>query len=309
MKLLIITQQAHEYEVLIKRELPDLEIVAARNKSEIPASIDDVDVILAWRVPKDILKRASGVRWLASTGAGVDHLFLPEMPDDVVITKAPPLFGGFIAEYVMAFVLHVSMRVEEVLSNMEKKTWAVPDRFSLHEKLMGVLGMGAIGTEVAKAARFFGMKVWGLGRTRRPRPEADRVFCVDELQDFLSGPDFIAITLPLTHETRGMLGASELDSVKSTCWMINVGRGRILDEESLATKLREGAIGGYVADVFATEPLPESSPLWALPNSIITPHYGGLTRPEDFVPSFVDNIRRFRSGRPLKFQIDRRNGY
>jgi phosphoglycerate dehydrogenase-like enzyme len=309
LKLLIINQQAHRYEALIKEQLPELEIVAAKNKGEIPALIEDVDVVLAWRVPKDVLKRAANVRWLASTGAGVDHLFMPELGDDVVITKAPPLFGRSIAEYVIGYALHVSMRVEEVLGNMKKKSWAVPERFGLHGRLMGILGMGAIGTEVAKTARFFGMKVWGLARTRRPLPEADRVFGVDELQDFLARPDFLAVTLPLTDETRNMLGADQFALMKSSCWIINVGRGRILDEESLATKLREGNIGGYVADVFATEPLPEESPLWTLPNAIITPHYAGLTRPEDFVPSFVDNVRRFSSRSPLHFQIDRQKGY
>ncbi|UCF78377.1 MAG: D-2-hydroxyacid dehydrogenase [Candidatus Eiseniibacteriota bacterium] len=309
MRLLIVNQRAPEYAALIKKELPDLEISVAKNKSEIPPSIEDVDIILAWRVPKDVLKKAVNVRWLASTGAGVDHLILPWLGKDVVITKAPPIFGRLIAEYVMGYALHVSLGVENVLSNKQKKLWAVPERSALGGRLMGILGMGSIGTEIARAARCMGMKVWGVRRSAAPSPDADRVFGPKELKDFLPHPDFLVIALPLTEETRDLIGSDELSLVKSTAWIINVGRGRVLGEEALVRKLGQGGLGGYVADVFATEPLPKESPLWELSNVIITPHYAALTSPEEFVPSFVDNVRRFEAGRPLLFQIDRQKGY
>jgi len=309
LKLLIIHERAPEYAALIKAELPDLEITAARNKGEIPASLEETDIILAWRVPKDVLKKATNVKWLASPGAGADHLILPGLSEETVITKAPPLFGELIAEYVIGYVLHVSMCVGEVLRNMEKKSWTVPKRFRLRGRLMGILGMGTIGTEIARTARFFGMKVWGLRRTSRPSSEADRVFGIEELNDFLPHPDFIALTLPLTEETRNLIALDQLSLMKPTCWIINVGRGRILNEDDLARVLQEGKLGGYVADVFAKEPLQEKSPLWDLPNVIVTPHYAALTRPEEFVPSFVENFRRLVTGRPLLFQIDRDRGY
>lgn len=309
MKLLIVHERAPEYAALIKKELPELDVTVARNKHEIPAAIEDVDAVLAWRVPKDILKRAANVRWLASAGAGADHLILPGLGEETIITKAPPIFGKLIAEYVIGYVLHVSLRVREVVSNMQERLWAVPERFFLPEKLIGILGMGSIGAEVARTAASLGMKVWGLKRTARPSPEADRVFGADELSDFLPHPDFLVMTLPLTEETRDLIGSDELSLLKPTCWIINVGRGRILDEDSLIRTLQEGKLGGYVADVFATEPLPKESPLWTLPNVIVTPHYAALTQPEDFVPSFVENVRRFRDGRPLLLQIDRDRGY
>ncbi|MFH0777312.1 MAG: D-2-hydroxyacid dehydrogenase [Candidatus Eisenbacteria bacterium] len=309
LKLLIVHERAPEYARLIREELPGIQIVAARDKAEIPPSLDDVGVILAWRFPKEILRAATGVRWVASTGAGVDHLLVSELSEDVVITKAPPIFGRLITEYVLGYVLSVSLRVEEIVSNRAKRLWVVPQRAEVAGKLMGILGMGTIGTRVAKAARALDMRVWGMRRTAVPCDEAERVFGRDELSSFLPELDFLVMTLPLTPETRNLIGAPELSLLRPTCWIVNVGRGRIVNEESLVHALEAGQLGGYVSDVFSTEPLPADSALWTLPNSIVTPHYGALTKPDEFVPHFAENVRRFLAGRPLLFQVDRRKGY
>ena len=315
LKLLIIHTRAREYEALIRSEidekLPHFEIVAATDKDEVPSSIEDVDVILAWRIPKEIIRKATGLRWLASTGAGVDHLIVPGLPDHVVITKAPPIFAKAVAEYVMGYVLYVSLGIERIVSNMQKRVWVVPEHFRLSGKLMGVLGIGTIGTEVAKTARSFGMRVWGARRTARPLPveEVEKVFGREELTSFLPHLDFLALTLPLTEETRNLIGKDEIPLLKPTCWIINVSRGRIVNEDDLAQALDEGKLGGYVSDVFASEPLPGDSPLWNLPNVIVTPHYAALTRPEEFVPHFAANLRRFARGEALLFQIYKEKGY
>jgi phosphoglycerate dehydrogenase-like enzyme len=311
--LLIVHARAREYEALIKaeikQELPGLEIVAASDKSEIPSSIKDVDVILAWRLPKEIITKATGLKWLASTGAGVDHLLVPGLPNEVVITKAPPIFARAITEYVIGYILYVSLGIEKVSSNMQKRLWSVPEHFRLSGKLMGILGMGTIGTHVARAARSFGMRVWGVRREPQLSEEAERIFGREELASFLPHPDFLALTLPLTGETRNMIGKDEISLLKPTCWIINVSRGRIVNEEDLVKPLCKGKLGGYISDVFASEPLPADSPLWTLPNVIVTPHYAALTQPQEFVPYFADNLRRFAKGETLLFQIDREKGY
>ncbi|MCX5801544.1 MAG: D-2-hydroxyacid dehydrogenase [Candidatus Eisenbacteria bacterium] len=322
---MIIHARAFEYEALIRAEvrddLPDLEIVAARDKNDLPSSIEDAEAILAWRIPKDIIRRATGLKWLASTGAGVDHLLLPELPLDVQITKAPPIFAEAISEYVMGYTLYVSLGMEKILFNARNRVWSVPEHFRLSGKLMGILGMGTIGTHVARAAKLFGMNVWGVRRTaeragatpaqgtQAASGGADRILGRDELESFLPHLDFLVLTLPLTEETRGMIGKDEISLLKPTCWIINVSRGRIVDEDDLARVLGEGKLGGYVSDVFASEPLPEDSPLWRLPNVIITPHYAALTQPEEFVPHFADNLKRFARGEALLFRIDREKGY
>jgi phosphoglycerate dehydrogenase-like enzyme len=313
LKLLIVHTRAREYEALIKseikEELPHFEIVAAADKSEVPSSIEDVDVILAWRIPKEIIRKATGLRWLASTGAGVDHLLVPGLPDHVAITKAPPIFAKAVAEYVMGYILYVSLAMERIVSNMQKRLWSVPEHFHLSGKLMGVLGMGTIGTEVARTARSFGMRVWGARRTPQPVEEAEKTFGREELTSFLPHLDFLVLTLPLTEETRNLIGKDEISLLKPTCWIINVSRGRIVNEDDLAQALGEGKLGGYVSDVFASEPLPGDSPLWNIPNVVITPHYAALTRPKEFVPHFTDNVRRFARGEALLFQIDKEKGY
>jgi phosphoglycerate dehydrogenase-like enzyme len=306
---LIVHSRAPEYAALIEKSLPNLEILAARSGREVPASMKGIDVILAWRFPKELLKRAVDLRWLASTGAGVDHLIVPGMPEEVVITKAPPIFSRPITEYVMGYILYLTLNIEEVVSNKKRKVWAVPPRSGLAGKTMGVLGLGTIGSEVARTAGLFGMRVWGVRRSPRPSPDAERVFGRSELESFFPHVDFLIVTLPLTQETENLIGARELSLFKPECWIVNVARGRIFDEESLVGALRDGKLGGYISDVFGVEPLPETSPLWDLPNVIITPHYGAVTPPEDFTPLFVENVRRYLRGEPLRYRVDPKKGY
>jgi len=308
-RLLIVHSRAPEYAALIDKSLPNLEIITARSGREVPASMKGIDVILAWRFPKELLRKATDLRWLASTGAGVDHLLIPSLPEEVVVTKAPPIFSGPITEYVMGYILYLTLNIEEVVSNKRRKVWAAPPRAALGGKVMGVLGLGTIGTEVAKAANAFGMRTWGVRRTPRPSPDAEKVFGRNELESFLPHLDFLVVTLPLTGETRNLMGARELSLLRPECWVVNVARGRIFDEESLEAALRSGRLGGYISDVFGVEPLPETSPLWELPNVIITPHYGAITPPEEFTSYFVDNVRRYLRGEPLKYRVDRKKGY
>ena len=317
-KLLIVHARAQEYKTLIKDEirdeLPGLEIVAAKDKDGVPSSIGDVDAILAWRIPKETIRRATCLRWLASTGAGVDHLLVPGLPEGVAITKAPPIFAMAITEYVIGYILYVSLGMERIVFNSRKRLWSVPEHSHLSGKLMGILGMGTIGTQVARTARGFGMRIWGVRRTARrakdqPIGEVERMFGRKELASFLTELDFLILTLPLTDETRDMIGKEEISLLKPTCWIINVSRGRIINEDDLAHALRRKTLGGYISDVFAVEPLPKDSPLWGLPNVIITPHYAALTQPKDFVPYFAENLRRFARGDALLFQIDRAKGY
>ena len=309
MRLLIVHSRAPEYAALIDKSLPNLEIMTARSGREVPASMKGIDVILAWRFPKELLKKATDLRWLASTGAGVDHLLIQGLPEDVVITKAPPIFSGPITEYVMGYILYVTLNIEEVVSNRRRRVWAAPPRGALAGKVMGILGLGTIGSEVARLAGAFGMRTWGVRRTPRPSPDAEKVFGKNELDAFLPHLDFLVVTLPLTEETRNLMGAREISLLNPECWVVNVARGRIFDEESLEAALRDGKLGGYISDVFGVEPLPETSPLWDLPNVIITPHYGAITPPEEFTPYFVDNVRRYLRGEPLKYRVDRKKGY
>ncbi|MBN1504445.1 MAG: D-2-hydroxyacid dehydrogenase [Candidatus Eisenbacteria bacterium] len=309
MRLLIVHSRAPEYAALIDRSVPNLDIITARSGREVPADMKGIDVILAWRFPKELLRRATDLRWLASTGAGVDHLLIPSLPEAVVVTKAPPIFSGLITEYVMGYILYLTLNIEEVLSNKRRKVWAAPARSTLAGKVIGVLGMGTIGSEVAKVANAFGMRTWGVRRTPRPSPDAEKMFGRNELESFLPNLDFLVVTLPLTKETQNMIGGRELSLLKPECWVVNVARGRIFDEESLAAALRTGKLGGYISDVFGVEPLPETSPLWELPNALITPHYGAITPPEEFIPYFVDNVRRYLRGEPLKHKVDRKKGY
>jgi phosphoglycerate dehydrogenase-like enzyme len=172
-----------------------------------------------------------------------------------------------------------------------------------------VAGLGDIGRAVARAAGAFGMRVIGVSRSGRPVREAERVYRIRAIRQALSLADFVVLTLPLTPETRGLMGEAELAAMKPTAWLVNVARGPIVDETALVQALAEKRIGGAVLDVFDQEPLPPEHPLWGIETCVITPHMAGPSTPEEIAPIFQDNLRRHLAGRPLRYVVDRRRGY
>jgi phosphoglycerate dehydrogenase-like enzyme len=171
--------------------------------------------------------------------------------------------------------------------------------------------MGAIGEAVARRARAFGMRVLGTQRTPRPNEWAEEVLGPDGTERVLSESDYVVVILPLTSETRGCLGASMLEKLRPGAVLVNMARGGIVDEEALATMLRAGRLRGAALDVFDEEPLPATSPLWDVPNLVVTPHVAGFSR--DYLPRsfeiFADNVRRLERGEALLNEIDRERGY
>jgi phosphoglycerate dehydrogenase-like enzyme len=153
------------------------------------------------------------------------------------------------------------------------------------------------------------MLVSGVSQSGRKAPGVDRVYRARDLGKPLASADFVVLTVPLTPATRGFIGARELASLKSSAWLINIGRGPLIDGEALLEALSEKRIGGAVLDVFDEEPLPADHPLWKLENVVITPHISGPSTPDEIGPIFDDNLRRYLARRPLRFEVDRKRGY
>ncbi len=291
---------------------PRVRVVWVRDRKTWLEEAPDAEIILGFRPLRKAAVRALGLRWVHAAGAGVENLCQDVAGTEIIVTNSH-IHGDVIAEHVFGLLLAHARRLREAFEYQAARRWAHTELRGrmVAGRTMGILGLGTIGREVARRAAAFGLRVWGTRRTPAPAAGAERVFPPDGLDEVLRVSDVLAVTLPLTRETRGLLGARELGRLPRGAFVVNVGRGGLIDEAALAAGLREGRLGGAGLDVFADEPLPETSPLWTVPNLIITPHVAG-----DFpgymdriVPLFCENLRRYLAGQPLANVVDPARGY
>jgi phosphoglycerate dehydrogenase-like enzyme len=247
---------------------------------------------------------------LQAMAAGGEWALVPELPPRVTLTRAPGIFGPWMAEYTLGWMLWVTQRMARYLEAQRDRRWlgeTMPDR--LRGKTVVIVGLGDIGRTIARAASAVGLRVVGVTRSGRRVAGADRVVRVAGLARALGEADFVVLTVPLTPETRRLIGPHEIAAMRASAWLLNIARGAIVDEAALVEALTQQRIGGAVLDVFDEEPLPATHPLWRLPNVVITPHISGPSTPDEIAPIFNDNLARFLAGRPLRHVIDRKRGY
>lgn len=237
------------------------------------------DIFFGWP-PRKLLGHAKRLSWVHLPSAGADAYVEPNMyaNSDVILTNSSGVFGIPLAEHAFAMMLAFSRDLHHYGRLQAASRWEkLPDSGELYGKTVGILGLGDIGTELAKRANAFGMEVWALKRRVTEKPDhVHRLVGMEGLQDLLGASDYVVIALPLTTKTHGLIGSRELGWMQSHGILINVGRGPIVDEKALIAALEEGRIAGAGLDVFEQEPLPADSPLWDMPNVIITPHSGGV---------------------------------
>ena len=241
----------------------------------------------------------------------MDH---PEIAQaDLIITNASGVHAIPISEHILALMLALTRDLQRCVRDQAHHFWNRDHHpIEMDGSTMGLIGMGAIGEKTAEKAKGLNMRVLGLRRRpEKTSPWVDRMYGPDELLEMLPQADWVIITAPLTRETKGFIGERELRAMKNTAYIINIGRGAIIQEQVLIRALREGWIAGAGLDVFEQEPLPEDSPLWDMENVIITPHYAGLTPyyTDRLVEIFVENLRRYRAGEPLINEVDKQVGY
>jgi glyoxylate/hydroxypyruvate reductase A len=279
-------------------------------EAEAAAVIADVEVAYAWKLPPVLYGKARKLQWLQAMGAGVDWALVPELPSRVVVTRAPGIFGPWMSEYVLGWCSWVTQRMETYRAAQRERRWidsVLPGR--LRGKTLTLIGVGDIGREIARVARAVGMHVIGVSRSGGRVPAVERVYRPGNLARALAAADFVVIVLPLTKKTRGLIDAAALAAMRPGAWLINIGRGAVVDEAALLEALQGRRIAGAVLDVFSTEPLPPEHPLWALDNVVITPHVAGPSTAEEIAPVFNDNLARWARGRPLQHVVDRTRGY
>ena len=245
--------------------------------------------------------RADHLQWLHTMSAGTDHpVFAALRGRGVTVTNSAGAAAPSIAQTVLTYLLALSRDLPRSLRDQAQRRWEPGPSVDLHGMRLGIVGLGAIGRETARLAQAFGMEVTGLRRA----PTGDEpceTWMNDRFHDLLRWADAIAVTAPLTDETRGWFDADAFAAMRRGAWFVNVGRGEIVDEPALVQALLDEQLGGAGLDVFATEPLPADSALWRFPNVIITPHSSGSTdrTHRRSVDLFVDNFRRFTTGEPL----------
>lgn len=293
-----------------------VELRFADTVEALAAALQGADVLFAWSGGRDLLRPAWGsagsLRWIQAASAGVDGLLFPELVDsDVVLTNARGVFERPIAEHVMAVLLLFAKDLRGVLERQRRREWRPRDTETLEGKRLLVVGVGSIGRAVARTAKAFGMTVRGVGRTTRPDALFGTVMGVDELHDALGWADVVVDVLPATPATHHLFDAEAFAAMNPGVRFVNVGRGSTVDEVALVEALRSGRIAAAALDVFETEPLPRESPLWELPNVVITPHVAGDVAGwrEAVVEVFVENLERYLTGEPLKGVVDKRLGF
>ncbi|TET95738.1 MAG: D-2-hydroxyacid dehydrogenase [Dehalococcoidia bacterium] len=273
-------------------------------------------------IPPDIVGRAPRLRWVQLTAAGVEDLLDSELASArgrIILATASGIHAVPIGEYVMGAMLAFAKGLPAAMRAQAERTWRPYLAEELCGKTVGILGLGAIGGYTAKLAKADGMRVLAIRRSVRRRAagreagalDVDELLSPSDLPYLLSQADYVVIAVPLTPESRGLIGERELRTMRPTARLINISRGAVIDEAALVRALKEEWIAGAALDVFQEEPLPPDSELWGMDNVILTPHISGGTPVymERAVALFCDNLRRYLAGEPLRNVVDLQRGY
>jgi phosphoglycerate dehydrogenase-like enzyme len=336
MKILVTMRLTDRQRALIRDASGGAEILDGFSPFE-PEKMDpvlaDCDVMVTFRVPRDIARRAPKLKWIHLMSAGVDHALQAGVFDSpgLLLTSSSGIHGTTIGEYILASMLAYTHQIHLPLRAQVRHEWMAQRHFmktarDLRGLTVGIVGYGSIGREAGRLAHAFGMEVLALKRD--PHDHIDPGWCApnvgdpqgsiparwfgpDQRVEMVGLSDFIVVTLPLTPQTRHFLGAREFAAAKPGAYVVNVGRGEIIDQEAMIEALKNGRLGGAGLDVTTPEPLDAGSPLWDIENVLLTPHISGAKQAynDQACEVFVENMRRFVSGREMLNLTDRSRGY
>jgi phosphoglycerate dehydrogenase-like enzyme len=327
MKVLVSIQQPvrawqipPEAVATLRQRFPDVEFVHATDEETRARGLAECDIAFTWIMSASEVAAAQSLRWVHSSAVAVETFALPELfAREIIVSNSRGVQSTPIAEHVMAVLLGLAKQLPLVIDRQHKRQWA-QNEFSgdrlpwlLRGRTLGLIGVGTIGSDIARLASAFGMTVVALRR----RADGGSVAHVHEmvaagnLNELLERSDVLVIAAPLTPETHQLIGEPQLARMKRGSVVINVGRAKIVDHVALADALRSGHLGGASLDVFHREPLPPDDPLWTLPNVILTPHTSGFRQGHwgDVIELFSDNLRRYQRGEPVRFRIEPALGY
>lgn len=269
------------------------------------------EALLGYR-PGNLLKRMPRLRWIQAMNAGVDPwLNSPDLRPDVTLCCARGSHRISMPENILGAIFHVTKPYMQIALDQRESRWTKRMSVPLAGKTLGILGLGAIGQELARKAKALEMRVVGTKRTPAPLPNVDQVYGSDGTEEVMRQADFLVLLIPSTRETQNIINAQRLRQMKPGAWLINFGRGALIVDEDLIAAVKTKTIAGAVLDVFRQEPLPTTHPFWQTEGILVLPHIGGghPQRSLAVAEIFVDNARRFIAGEPLKAVVDRALGY
>jgi D-2-hydroxyacid dehydrogenase (NADP+) len=299
--LVISDKDASRYADSLAGDFPNVRVVAT-SPSDLGAQLPGAAGLVTFGVELNdvLLERASKLRWIQALSTGTDR-FIPLLIDrpNIMLTSARGVHGPAVSEMAIMLMLALARRLPLAMRNQQKRQWTNETGTLLYRKTVGIAGVGVIGREVARSAKTFSMRTVGFGTRIDRLDHLDAAYAYSELCNVVPDLDFLILTTPLRDDTVGLINRSIFEKMKSTAFLINVGRGPVVDEENLIVALRSHRIAGAAMDVFNQEPLPESSPLWALDNLLITPHVGGAhdRYSESVIPIIRTNLRLMLSDR------------
>jgi len=271
----------------------------------------DIDTALVWKPPAEILTDFPNLRLLHSLGAGVDHIFEAGKirPGVTVARLVDPVMADRMAEYVTAAVLRYHRRFDVYEAQQRKSLWRHADQRDANEVTVGILGLGSLGAACGDRLSLMGYKVIGWSRSPKSFEQIGAFHGDEGFETVLTTSDALVILLPLTPHTDGLMTAEIMRRMKPGSHLINVARGRLVDQAGLIEVLDSGPLSGATLDVFSTEPLPEEDPLWAHSKVFITPHISSLSNAATAIPQMLENIKRMRAGEAVLNTVDPTAGY
>ncbi|GAC1390842.1 MAG: D-2-hydroxyacid dehydrogenase [Ktedonobacteraceae bacterium] len=316
----------------LKRVSPDLTIEKVSSLSSQDERWQEVEIIygVPWKLPK--LEQVPHLRWIQLYSAGADRLVTtPLFQADIMITTASGVHAINIAEYVFTMTQAWYRQLPQLLVWKQRKEWGADKESTktaieeLHGKTIGIVGYGSIGRQIARLAQAYGMRILAMQRGNNHKdsgfsfpdvgdPEGtlpQRYYTFDQLHDMLQECDIVVVAVPLTAETKAMFNTQAFQAMKNSAFFVNIARGDICDEAALIHALEQKHIAGAALDVFEQEPLPSTSPLWDLPNVLMSPHNSGVTPHynERAATIFEENLRRYLAGQPMYNLVDKQRGY
>ena len=304
---------------LLEKLAEPVDLVVGNDPEFIAAHAPSADVIAVGSSEAALLRMAfplaERVRWVHSLSAGVEKILFPELVESPVpLTNGRGVFSRALAEFAIAAILFFAKDLRRLVRSQQAGKWDQFDIELVRGQVMGVVGFGDIGRETARLARSLGMRIVAVRRSPAVgggEPQVERVYSPAELREMLGISDYVIVSTPLTPETRGMIGEAELNAMKETAVIINIGRGPLVTESALVAALSAHRIRGAALDVFDEEPLPDGHPFYALENVLLSPHSADHTRDwaDEAMKVFLENFERFRVGQPLLNIVDKKAGY
>jgi len=304
----------------LRQKFPDYEVVKVTSRERAMQELPDTDVLLTWMVRPEFVSIAKRLRWIHTGMAGLTWILIPEVVNsEILVSNSKGVHAIPIAEHTIGLMLQFSRRLAPCLDDQRSGVWRRREIYEsrtsfteLYGKTLCILGIGAIGAEIARRARAFNMRILGIRKHSVLKVEcADAVYPPQMVNEILPAVDYLIIAAPATDETKGMIDRAQFDRMKRTPFLVNISRGDVINQQALMDALNNERIAGAGLDVFVPDPLPDGHPLFSTKNLIITPHVSGVSDMlwRRIMDIWIENIHRFRTGKALINQVDKKRGY